>query len=142
MLWQLQLADGRPAAVITAGYTSKHDVAGLTADDLKDLGFLPGDAKRMATYLGSRPRDPSPAMPGLSMLDHCQLLLVNNTQLMLVLMLLWVLLLLKPKSNSSMDLRRIPALPLGAQAAGIYHPEVPHCAFLAFMASSSGHVPL
>ena len=56
-------ADGRAAAVISAGYTSKHDVAGLTADDLKDLGFLPGNAKRMATYLGSRPRDPSPARP-------------------------------------------------------------------------------
>ena len=46
-------ADGRAAAVIIAGYTSRHDVAGLIANDLKDLGFLPGNAKRMATYLGS-----------------------------------------------------------------------------------------
>jgi len=56
-------ADGRAAAVITVGYTSRHDVVGLTTDDMEDLGFLPGNAKRMATYLGSRPRDPSHARP-------------------------------------------------------------------------------
>ena len=56
-------ADGRAAAVIAAGYTSKHDVAGLTTDELKELGFLLGNAKRMATYLGSRPRSPSPGRP-------------------------------------------------------------------------------
>ena len=56
-------ADGRAAAIISSGYTSKHGVAGLTAAELVDLGFLRGNAKQMAMYLGSRPRDPSPARP-------------------------------------------------------------------------------
>ena len=54
-------AGGRAAAVITAGHTSKHGVAGLTADGPKDLGFLPGNA--IKACLGSRPRDHSPARP-------------------------------------------------------------------------------
>ena len=55
--------DGRAASIIAAGYTSKHDVDGLTATELMDtcMGFLQGNAKRMSSYLGSRPRDPSPA---------------------------------------------------------------------------------
>ena len=55
-------ADGRAAAIISSGYTSKHGVAGLTAAELVDLGFLRGNAKQMAMYLGSKPRDPSPAI--------------------------------------------------------------------------------
>ena len=56
-------ADGRAAAIINGGYTSKHDVAGLTAAEVIDLGFLHDNAKRMNMYLTSRPRDPSPARP-------------------------------------------------------------------------------
>ena len=58
-------ADGRAAAIINSGYTSKHHdgVAGLTTAELVDLGFLRGNAKQMSMYLGSRPRDPSPARP-------------------------------------------------------------------------------
>jgi virulence-associated protein VapD len=56
-------ADGRAAAIINNGYTSKHGVAGLTTAELVDLGFLQGNAKQMSMYLGSRPRDPSPARP-------------------------------------------------------------------------------
>ena len=45
--------DGRANAVLSAGYTSKHAVAQLTANELVGLGFLPGNAKTIAAYLGS-----------------------------------------------------------------------------------------
>ena len=43
---------GRAATVITAGYTSRHGVAALTLDELRGMGFKPGNAKRIASYLG------------------------------------------------------------------------------------------
>ena len=46
-------ADGRAAAIIAAGYSSVHMVADLTTADLMGLNFLPGNAKKMASYLGS-----------------------------------------------------------------------------------------
>ena len=45
--------DGRAAAIIAAGYSSVHMVADLTTADLMGLNFLPGNAKKMASYLGS-----------------------------------------------------------------------------------------
>ena len=50
-------ADGRAAAIIDGGYASKHDVAGLIVAELVNLGFLQGNAKRMAMYSSSRPRE-------------------------------------------------------------------------------------
>ena len=47
--------DGRADAIISGGYSSVHMVAELTAADLIGLGFLPGNAKKMASYLGSEP---------------------------------------------------------------------------------------
>ena len=52
--------DGRAKAVIENGFTSKHSIAALTSAELKDLGFMMGNAKRMAIYLGEPPRPPSP----------------------------------------------------------------------------------
>ena len=56
--------DGRATstAVLSAGYTSKHAVAQLTANELVGMGFLPGNAKTIAAYLGSPvgPRGPQP----------------------------------------------------------------------------------
>ena len=45
--------DGRAAAIIDAGYSSLHMIAELTTADLLGLNFLPGNAKKMASYLGS-----------------------------------------------------------------------------------------
>lgn len=59
----LQQMEVLSTAIINNGYTSKHGVAGLTTAELVDLGFLQGNAKQMSMYLGSRPRDPSPARP-------------------------------------------------------------------------------
>ena len=43
----------RAKAVLSASYTSKHAVAQLTANELVGMGFLPGNAKTIAAYLGS-----------------------------------------------------------------------------------------
>ena len=80
-------ADERAAATIDGGYASKHDAAGLTAAELVNLGFFQGNAKRMAMYLGSRPRDPSPSRPlAVGPLS----IATQHTQHKLVLQLLWL----------------------------------------------------
>ena len=56
----LVAADGRAAAITDAGYTSVHDIAGITCAELQTMGFLQGNAKRLSSYLGSKPRDVSP----------------------------------------------------------------------------------
>jgi hypothetical protein len=56
-------ADGRAAAIVANGYTSKHDVAGITKDELVGMGFLTGNAKRLATYLGGDGMAPAVAAP-------------------------------------------------------------------------------
>ena len=53
-------ADGRAAAIHAAGYSSVHDIAGITNSELQQMGFVQGNAKRVSSYLGSRPRDASP----------------------------------------------------------------------------------
>ena len=37
-----------------------HDIAGITNAELQSMGFLQGNAKRLSSYLGFRPRDASP----------------------------------------------------------------------------------
>jgi len=54
-------AAGRADAIIDAGHTSIHMMAELTAGDLIGLGFLSGNAKKMASYLGSAPAARPPA---------------------------------------------------------------------------------
>jgi len=56
----LVAADGRAAAITAAGYSSVHDIAGITNAELQSMGFLQGNAKRFSSYLGSKPRDASP----------------------------------------------------------------------------------
>ena len=53
--------DGRAASILQNGYSSVHDIAQMTSVELRETGFLAGQAKRVGMYLGSRPRDPSPA---------------------------------------------------------------------------------
>ena len=43
--------DGHAAAIIDVGYSSVHVIAELTTADLLGLNFLPGNAKKMASYL-------------------------------------------------------------------------------------------
>ena len=54
-------APGRAASIVNEGYTSAHAVAVMNTEELVSLGFVLGNAKRVAMYLGSRPREPSPA---------------------------------------------------------------------------------
>lgn len=56
-------ADGRTAAIVANGYTSRHDVAEITRDEFVGMGFLPGNAKRLATYLGGDGITPAVAAP-------------------------------------------------------------------------------
>ena len=65
--------DGRADAIISGGYSSVHMVAELTATDLIGLGFLPGNAKKMASYLGSEPASrPEPYLSVCSaVIDDC-----------------------------------------------------------------------
>ena len=53
-------ADGRAAAIISAGYASRHSVAEITNSALVEMSFLPGNAKTISSYLGSPagPRKP------------------------------------------------------------------------------------
>ena len=53
-------ADGRAAAIHAAGYSSVHDIAGITNSELQQMGFVQGNAKCVSSYLGSRPGDASP----------------------------------------------------------------------------------
>ena len=45
-------ADGRAAAILSAGYSNVHDIVGLTNAELQSMGFLQGNAKRLSSYLG------------------------------------------------------------------------------------------
>ena len=45
-------ADGRAAAVIENGFTSRHAIAGLSETDLRAMNFLAGHARELAKYLG------------------------------------------------------------------------------------------
>ena len=53
-------ANGRAAAILSAGYTSRHSVAQITQSELVGMGFLQGNAKTISSYLGSPdgPRKP------------------------------------------------------------------------------------
>ena len=68
--------DGRAASILQNGYSSVHDIAQMTAAELRETGFLAGQAKRIGSYLGSRPRDPSPARP----LPHGPISVANSAQ--------------------------------------------------------------
>ena len=68
--------DGRAASILQNGYSSVHDIAQMTAAELREVGFLAGQAKRVSMYLGGRARDPSPARP----LPHGPISVANSVQ--------------------------------------------------------------
>ena len=43
----LVAADGRAVAITAAGFTSVHDIAGITYTELQSMGFLQGNVKRL-----------------------------------------------------------------------------------------------
>ena len=60
--------DGRAASIIDAGYSSTHMIADITMSELIGFGFPQGNAKKMASYLGSEPAPRPPSQ-----------LLINNS---------------------------------------------------------------
>lgn len=82
-------ADGRAAAIYAAGYSSVHDIAGITNSELQQMGFVQGNAKRLSSYF-SWVLDLVMCPPiDFSLLALYLLLLVSSTQHRLVQLLPW-----------------------------------------------------